>query len=182
LHCTQMGVEHGSPRIQQMFKRTTMGNDKILETAAILAKYADRTAPPQYDVIYDLAYETLDDRLATLRLIAQLPKPYKLQIFSIIYYPGTALHALAERDGLIMDEKSEIYDRMFFERHDSYTSTLLFMCRTGQFPHQLLKALTSDPVVKVMTSDYLEPAGRVAKKGIKVLRRIKNSPFIERTN
>jgi hypothetical protein len=28
LMCIQMGVEHGSPRIQKMFKRSTMGNDK----------------------------------------------------------------------------------------------------------------------------------------------------------
>ena len=140
LMCIQMGLEHGSPRIQRMFKRSTMGNDKIIRTAEILTRYADRTAPPQYDVIYDLAYETMEDKLYTLRVISDLPKPYRLQVFSVIYYPGTSLHTIAERDGLINDEKAEIYDRMFFERHDSYTNTLLFLARSGKFPHPVLKA------------------------------------------
>ncbi|MDP6931756.1 MAG: radical SAM protein [Myxococcota bacterium] len=180
LHCIQMGVEHGSPRIQKMFKRSTMGNDKILRSAEIIARYADRTAPPQYDVIYDLAYETLEDKLHTLRLISDLPKPYRLQVFSVIYYPGTSLHTLAERDGLINDEKAEIYDRMFFERHDSYTNTLLFLARSGKFPHPLLKALIDERVVKVMTSDYLEPVGEVTRKGLGVLRKILRNPAVER--
>ncbi len=180
LHCIQVGIEHGSKRIQKMFKRSTMGNDKILRTAEILAKYADRTAPPQYDVIYDLAYETLEDKLDTLRLIAKLPKPYRLQVFSVIYYPGTSLHAVALRDGLVNDEKAEIYDRMFFERHDSYTNTLLFLARTGKFPGRLLEALVDRRVVDVMTSDYAAPAGEVAKVALRGLRRALRNPAIER--
>jgi radical SAM superfamily enzyme YgiQ (UPF0313 family) len=180
LHCIQMGFEHGSPRIQKMFKRSTMGNDKIIRSAEIFAKYADRTAPPQYDIIYDLAYETMEDKINTLRTISQLPKPYRLQVFSIIYYPGTSLHTLAEQDGLIDNEKAEIYDRMFFERHDNYTNTLLFLARSGKFPHSLLKALTDDRVVKAMTSDYAEPAGNLAKKGFALARQILHNPAVER--
>jgi len=180
LMCIQMGVEHGSPRIQKMFKRSTMGNDKIIRSAEIITKYADRTAPPQYDVIYDLAYETTEDKLHTLRLISDLPKPYRLQVFSVIYYPGTSLHTIAERDGLVNDEKAEIYDRMFFERHDSYTNTLLFLAKTGKFPHPLLKLLIDERVVEVMTSDYMEPAGLVAKRGMKWLRKVMRNPAIER--
>ncbi len=180
LHCIQMGIEHGSPRIQKMFKRSTMGNEKILRTAEILAKYADRTAPPQYDIIYDLAYETMEDKLNTLRLVARLPKPYRLQVFSVIYYPGTALHTLASRDGLISDEKAEIYDRMFFERHDSYTNTLLFLAKSGRFPSPLLEKLIDERVVKVMTSDYMAPAGEVARKALGLARRVLRNPAVER--
>ncbi len=180
LHCIQMGVEHGSKRIQKMFKRSTMGNDKILKSAEIITKYADRTAPPQYDLIYDLAYETMEDKLDTLRLVSELPKPYRLQVFSVIYYPGTSLHTLASRDGLVNDEKAEIYDRMFFERHDSYTNTLLFLARSGRFPHSLLKVLIDRRVVDVMTSDYMAPAGNVAKQAIHSLRQALRSPAVER--
>ena len=180
LMCIQMGLEHGSPRIQKMFKRSTMGNEKIIKTAEILAKYADRTAPPQYDVIYDLAYETMEDKLHTLRVISDLPKPFRLQVFSVIYYPGTSLHTIAERDGLITDEKAEIYDRMFFERHDSYTNTLLFLARSGKFPSRLLKVLIDEQVVNVMTSDYMEPAGRVAKKAMGFARKVIRNPALER--
>ncbi len=180
LHCIQMGVEHGSKRIQKMFKRSTMGNDKVLKSAEIITKYTDRTAPPQYDLIYDLAYETMEDKLDTLRLVSELPKPYRLQVFSVIYYPGTSLHTLASRDGLVNDEKAEIYDRMFFERHDSYTNTLLFLARSGKFPHGLLKILIDRRVVDVMTSDYLAPAGTAAKSAIHSLRQALRSPVVAR--
>lgn len=176
----QMGLEHGSPRIQKMFKRSTMGNDKILKSAEVIAKYADRTAPPQYDVIYDLAYETVEDKLNTLRVISELPKPYRLQVFSVIYYPGTSLHTLASQDGLVNDEKAEIYDRMFFERHDSYTNTLLFLARSGRFPHPLLKALIDPRVVQLMSSDYMSPLGDVAKKSMGFLRKALRNPAVER--
>lgn len=176
----QMGLEHGSSRIQKMFKRSTMGNDKILKSAEVITKYADRTAPPQYDVIYDLAYETMEDKLNTLRVISDLPKPYRLQVFSVIYYPGTSLHTLASQDGLVNDEKAEIYDRMFFERHDSYTNTLLFLARSGRFPHPLLKALIDPRVVELMSSDYVAPLGDVAKKSMGFLRKALRNPAIER--
>lgn len=180
LMCIQMGVEHGSPRIQKMFKRSTMGNDKIIKSAEVITRYTDRTAPPQYDVIYDLAYETTEDRLNTLRLISDLPKPYRLQVFSVIYYPGTSLHTIAARDGLVNDEKAEIYDRMFFERHDSYTNTLLFLARSGRFPHSLLKLLIDERVVEFMTSDYMAPAGTMATQLFTFLRKVMRNPAIER--
>jgi radical SAM superfamily enzyme YgiQ (UPF0313 family) len=180
LHAIQVGIEHGSPRIQELFRRSQMGNERILETARILARYTDRTAPPQYDVIYDVAWETLEDRLETLRLIARLPKPYRLQIFTIVYYPGTALHGLAVRDGFVVDERAEIYDRMFFERHDSYANTLLFLTRTGRFPHPLLDLLARDDVARFFTSPALDPVGDALKRGLGLARRLKNGAALAR--
>jgi len=180
LMCIQMGVEHGSKRIQKIFRRSTMGNEKIIKSAEIITKFADRTAPPQYDVIYDLPYETLDDKLDTLRLISELPKPYKLQAFSVIFYPGTSLHTLAMRDGLVNDEKKEIYDKMYFERTDSYTNTLLYLTRSGYFPHGLLKVLIDKRVVNVMTSDYMRPASKITKRALHTVRSILNNPVLTR--
>ncbi|MCB9759605.1 MAG: B12-binding domain-containing radical SAM protein [Alphaproteobacteria bacterium] len=180
LHCIQMGIEHGSPRIQKMMKRSTMGNDKILRSAEIITKYADRTAPPQYDIIYDLPYETLDDKLDTLRLISELPKPYRLQAFSVIFYPGTSLHTLATRDGLVHDEKAEIYDKMYFEKNDTYTNVLLYLSKSGRMPHPVLKALIDPRVVRVATSDYARPFASIAKAGIGRMRALLRNPAVER--
>ncbi|MCB9746611.1 MAG: B12-binding domain-containing radical SAM protein [Alphaproteobacteria bacterium] len=180
LHCIQMGIEHGSPRIQKMMKRSTMGNDKILRSAEIIAKYADRTAPPQYDIIYDLPYETLEDKLDTLRLIAQLPKPYRLQAFSVIFYPGTSLHTLAMKDGLVHDEKAEIYDKMYFEKNDTYTNVLLYLAKSGRMPHSVLRALIDERVVHAATSDYARPFAALAKTGIGRVRRMLRNPALER--
>ena len=180
LHCTQMGIEHGSKRIQKLMKRSTMGNDKVLRSAEILTKYADRTAPPQYDIIYDLPYETLDDKLDTLRLVAELPKPYRLQAFSVIFYPGTSLHTLAMRDGLVQDEKDEIYDKMYFEKNDTYTNVLLYLAKSGRFPSSLLKVLIDKRVAEAATSDYARPFASMAKLGVGKLRALLRNPALER--
>ena len=176
----QMGIEHGSPRIQSLFQRGGMSNEEILRAAHLVARYTDRIQPPQYDLVYGLDYETLDDRLDTLRLIARLPKPYRLQVFSIVYYPGTALHSLAVRDGLIVDERDEIYDRMYSERHDSYTNTLLFLARGGRFPHRLLEVLASRGVARAMTSDRLAPAGAAVRALLGGFRRVARNPAVAR--
>ena len=157
-----------------------MGNDKVLRSAEILTKYADRTAPPQYDIIYDLPYETLDDKLDTLRLVAELPKPYRLQAFSVIFYPGTSLHTLAMRDGLVQDEKDEIYDKMYFEKNDTYTNVLLYLAKSGRFPSSLLKVLIDKRVAEAATSDYARPFASMAKLGVGKLRALLRNPALER--
>lgn len=173
--CIQMGIEHGSPRIRAMFGRSDQGDAAILEAARILAAHAQRsggprTAPPHYDVIYDVPGETLDDRLATLRLVARLPRPYRLQVFALVLYPGTALYSEAVARGFIQVEKAE--DRTFFERHDSYANTLLFLARTGRFPSALLTFLAQDDVARVLTGRALAPAGKAARVALRAARRI----------
>jgi hypothetical protein len=69
---------------------------------------------------------------------------------------------------------------MYSERKDGYTNTLLFLARSGRFPHRLLDALTDERVVRVMTSEGMEPAGEVVKKGIRRFRSLLRNPTLER--
>jgi len=62
---------------------------------------------------------------------------------------------------------------MFFERHDSYANTLLFLSRTGRFPHPLLKLLTRPKLAQAMTSETMAPVGDAAKAAMRGLRRAK---------
>jgi hypothetical protein len=101
-------------------------------------------------------------------------------VFSVIYYPGTALHTLAVQDGLVYDEKAEIYDRMFSERHDSYTNTLLFLARSGKMPTPVLKAAIHPGVVAFATSDYAAPLGDVAQSALRTFRRVARNPSLSR--
>ncbi|MBT3220673.1 MAG: radical SAM protein [Proteobacteria bacterium] len=165
LLCIQMGIEHGSERMRRLFNRP-MKTERILKTAGIIAKYAHRTAPPQYDLLCDIPYETRQDQLETLRLVSQLPKPYRLQVFSVVFYPGTSLYAAALADNLIVDEKSQIYDHMFSVRRDSYENTLLSLSRSGQFPHPLLKLLIHPAAVDLAHSRASRPLSKLVKTGL----------------
>ncbi len=180
LHTVQMGIETGSKQTQALFKRTSMNNERILKAAEIIAKYCDRTAPPQYDFIYDIPWETVEDQRETLRLIADMPKPFRLQAFSLILYPETGIYQQAVKDNLIVDEKTEIYNRMFSRREDKYFNTLLFLSQNGKFPSKVLKFLIDERVSNVLTSKPMEPVGNVTKKALMFTRKYLRNSTLKR--
>ena len=93
-----MGVESGSKRIQELFNRKQMDNERLMKAFRIINKYKDRMYPPSYDFILDVPYETDMDKVDSLKLIAEIPKPFHLQPFSLVLYPGTKLYEQA-REG-----------------------------------------------------------------------------------
>ena len=56
----------------------------------------------------------------------------------------------------------------------------MFLARSGKFPHPLLKFLIDERVVTLATSDYMAPAGELAKRTFSVLRKVLRNPAIER--
>jgi radical SAM superfamily enzyme YgiQ (UPF0313 family) len=117
--------------------------------------------PPSYDFILDVPYETDQDVVESLRLIARIPKPFQLQPFALVLYPGTKLHEMATRDGLVGDERREIYAKSYTMREGNYLNLLITLARGGKFPGPLLKLLVSDPAVAVLNSRPLRPLFRL---------------------
>lgn len=84
-----MGLQSGSDRVlTDVYGRRALQDD-FVRAAAIVNKLK---IAAYYDVIFDNPLETEDDRLDTLLTVAKLPRPYFLQIFSLVVYPGTALY------------------------------------------------------------------------------------------
>jgi len=156
LYCIQMGLETGSSRIQAIFNRKYMPNEKMLKAAKIINKYNHKMLPPHYDLIIDVPYETDEDKLDTLKLILDLPKPYNLQPFSLVIYPETELYIMAEKDGLIKDEKIQIYNKMYSTREENYLNLLIVMCKNGKFPHPLLRVLISKPALLLLNNRFMK--------------------------
>lgn len=161
----QMGVESGSPKMQAIFNRKHMPNDKMMNAIRVLNKYRDRMAPPSYDFLMDVPGETDDDRVASLRFIADIPKPYRLQPFTLILYPGTKLHEQAVADGLISNERDEIYNKTYTMREPTYLNLLMALCKNGRFPSPLLKIMLARPALRVFNSPLLAPVFRALFKG-----------------
>jgi radical SAM superfamily enzyme YgiQ (UPF0313 family) len=170
----QMGVETGSARIQEIFNRKAMSNERVLKAARIINKYRDRMFPPSYDFILDIPYETNQDKIDTIRLIADLPKPYKLQPFSLVLSPGTELYEMAKRDGFIGNERREMYSKTWAMREMSYFNFLIMLSKNGRFPSPLLRLLTTRPLVAVMNSALLRP---LYKRVYGLLRTVKRALF-----
>ena len=158
----QMGVQTGSPRIQALFNRQAMGNDRMLAAMAIVNAYKDRMLPPSYDFILDTPYETLEDRLESVRFIAKIPKPFRLQPFSLVLYPGTKLAAMAAADGLLADERRDVYTKSYTMRRPDYVNFLILLAKGGRFPSRLLALCAAGPVARVLSAGALSPLWRLA--------------------
>ena len=153
----QMGIQSGSSRIQELFNRKMQSNERILKAAHIINRYKGKMFPPSYDFILDVPYENTQDKVESLKLISQLPKPFKLQPFSLVLYPGTKLYQMAKKDGFIVDEKRDIYTKTYTMSKLNYLNVLILLSKTGKFPSQLLRIMLTAPVLKVLNSKLFEP-------------------------
>ena len=168
----QMGVESGSKKIQVLFNRKQMDNERLMKAFLIINKYKDRILPPRYDFILDVPYETDVDKIENLKLIAKIPKPFHIQAFSLVLYPRTKLYEQAKMDGLIADEKKEIYNRSYAAPDLNYLNLLISVSKNGRFPSAFLKFLVSPPIVKILNNGYLRPFFRYLYLSLKNINRL----------
>jgi anaerobic magnesium-protoporphyrin IX monomethyl ester cyclase len=139
-----MGIESGAERIQEMYDRK-FPNEMILQAAGVINEFKDQIARPMYDLITDNPYETAYDHFETLQLINRLPKPYKLSLFSLIFYPGTGLRDRAIEDGFITGEETDIYENNFQMIQPTYYNFAL-MCHSMNFSQPILNILANRKV------------------------------------
>ncbi len=123
----QMGVQTGSHRIQKLYNRL-IPNEKIISAVNLLNKYRDRMVPPSYDFIIDSPWETSEDIIETLQLLRKFPRPYRLQLFSLVIFPETALYHRAEKDGLDR-ELNSTRRKEYHRRKASYANIVLGLYR-----------------------------------------------------
>jgi len=90
LNRVRMGIQSGSERILEFYKRPTPVL-RIKESTEILNRYRKFMIPPAYDIIVDCPVESRDDTLATLDLIYEMPRPFTLNIHSLRVIPNTDL-------------------------------------------------------------------------------------------
>lgn len=153
----QMGVESASVRMQELFNRKMMHNERMMKAIRIINSFKDSLYPPSYDFLLDVPGETDNDIIDSLRFISDIPKPYRLQPFELIPYPGTEIYRLAKEKGLIEDEHRQIYNRSYTMRKATYLNLLFALCRTGRFPHLLLKILISRPALICFNNKPAQP-------------------------
>ncbi len=153
LRCIQVGIETGSESTKKLYLRR-VSNDRIIKTAQTLNKFANRIYPPIYDFIVDNPYETDEDLSETVKLILSFPKPYELNIFSLVLFPGTELYEKAIKDGLIKDEVEEIYRKRWVDRKRDYFNILFSLLRKRYIPRIFLKVLCSRMAIKLFNKRF----------------------------
>jgi anaerobic magnesium-protoporphyrin IX monomethyl ester cyclase len=152
----QMGIESASAGIQELYARKSMNNARMKKAIAIINQFKGKMSAPSYDFLVDVPWETTQDKVDNLRFISEIPKPFRIQPFTLILYPGTRLYAIAKENGMIGDEMKDIYNKTYVMREPNYLNLLLVLSRNGKFPSGLLRLLISAPFLAIFNSDAMK--------------------------
>ncbi|MFP5259356.1 MAG: B12-binding domain-containing radical SAM protein, partial [Acidobacteriota bacterium] len=177
----EMGIQTGSARMREMFGRPE-DDATVIAGANLLSARRDKLLPPDYHVIIDAPWETPEDLLDTVRLLARLPKPFGLAIASLVYFPETELYRRAMAEGRIHHEETEIYRRPFYiAPRRSYPAFLLYLLTFQHIPARVYAALLAPGTVRLLSrlnpvwlyklAYLVGEALRLATKGVTALRR-----------
>lgn len=145
---TEMGIQTGSEEVKKMYRRV-VSNQKMIDAAALINRYDSKMLIPDYHVILDNPWETKEDVLDTLRLLLRLPGKFKLQLSSLIFFPGTELNERARKEGILKDELTEVCRKPFTFPKGTYLNYLIFLSGFPLVPRCLLRLLCSDTLVSI---------------------------------
>ncbi len=151
LYFTEMGIQTGSKRIKKMYRRVEP-NQKIIDAATLLHKYESKMIVPEYHVILDNPWETKEDVLDTLKLLLRLPGKFKLQISSLIFFPGTELNEKARQEGLLKDELKEVCRKPFTFPKGTYLNYLIYLSGFPAIPRWFLRLVSNNVFVNLLHS------------------------------
>ncbi|MBI5376227.1 MAG: B12-binding domain-containing radical SAM protein [Candidatus Schekmanbacteria bacterium] len=149
----QMGIETASEATRKIYNRT-ITNSKVMESAYAINKFNGRLMP-YYDFITDNPYEKKEDFLTTLRFAANLPRPYYLQIFSLVLFPGTQLYYRALKEGLIKESDiMKMFRKQFHFEKKNYMNFMLHLINIP-LPKFVFSILLSDFAVWVLDRESI---------------------------
>lgn len=131
-----MGLQSGSDYIlTDVYHRRSLVDD-FLKAAAIIRKM---NVAAYYDVILDNPFETDADRLDTIAVLTAVPRPYFLQLFSLVLFPGTVLYGR-----MIKESGAAPTEYLIHNYHDYRKTDLNRLIRvSGYLPALLVRSLAS---------------------------------------
>jgi radical SAM superfamily enzyme YgiQ (UPF0313 family) len=164
-----MGIQTGSSNMQKLYKRR-IPNQKVLEAAKIINQFKSRLIPPWYDFIIDNPYEQIEDTIETFKLLAKLPQPFVLHMFSLVFFPGTSLYLKAREDGIITDDERQIYNNTLDVLNLNYLTVVFYCYKYNRYlPAFIAPFLSNRFLVKIFTHRLCEP---IIKKFLWVAKRV----------
>jgi radical SAM superfamily enzyme YgiQ (UPF0313 family) len=148
----EMGIQTGSEKTRKLYRRKE-SNKQILNATQLLKKYSHLLLPPDYHIIIDNPWETDEDVLETVKLLYQIPKPYGLCIASLVFFPKTDLYEKALKEGLILNETTDIYRKPFYiPPKKNYVNFLIYLFTFKHFPRWIIAILIKDSLVKRLSA------------------------------
>jgi anaerobic magnesium-protoporphyrin IX monomethyl ester cyclase len=99
----KFGIEAGTDDIRNRVFNRSGKNSEILKLAREIDRYGIKA---RYDLILDNPYDSVDSLKETLRLLLELPKPPRFNLYALQYFPDYPLSRRAVADGHISEEEA----------------------------------------------------------------------------
>lgn len=137
LYRVLMGIQTGSERLNRNVYKRLIPNETVLKAAHLLNKYKEDLQYPTYQFIISNPYETSDDLMETIRFLQKLPRPYTLEVSSLVFFPGCELCVKAKNDSLIHNFEDTRHNIDYYDEQkhlklkmkNVYLNTLIFCMR-----------------------------------------------------
>ena len=160
-----LGVESGSERTKKEVFERPISNELVLRASQAIKPHPS-VAPCCFFIIGN-PYEQQRDLLDTLDLMTRMAYPYYVNMYNLVFFPGSDLFDRAVRDGIIGGPHDSGYELHFraglkFRRHawkrrNLYLNGLLFLTegkvthrRLGLLPRRLIPFLVRPAVIDYM--------------------------------
>ncbi len=152
----EMGIQSGSERTRVHDYGRSTPNQAIMHAMKLFQKYE---VYPWIDIIFDNPYEAAEDLLETIKLLVELPKPFKLGSFGLEFLPGTPLAERAGRDYLVDVDTNEknFHNRKVARGKHIYLNSLIRLMagkctatHLGAIPTARISTLTCPEVIDFM--------------------------------
>jgi radical SAM superfamily enzyme YgiQ (UPF0313 family) len=121
----------------------------VVAAVKLLAPYRHKVEQC-FDFIFDNPWETEEAQVESIEFILSMKKPVTVYTFSLTLYPGTALYELGKKDGIIKDEKEQVYakDHMVLANH--YLNTVCILYTKFNMPKPFIRWLLKHRQNKIL--------------------------------
>jgi anaerobic magnesium-protoporphyrin IX monomethyl ester cyclase len=132
----RMGIQSGSERILQFYRRPTP-IPRVEEAATVIAEFSRYHINPAYDIIVDNPIETRQDVIDTLELIYRLARPFTCNIFSLRVIPNTVLEQQMKESGIDLEQ----IDANYLKLRPTWANVVLFTLLVVRPPRRVFNWL-----------------------------------------
>jgi len=122
----RMGIQTAGERTKVLYKRPHT-NEEVENAVIMVNDHKDKIKKVFYDIILDSPWDTEQDNMETLMFLSKLPTPYVLNLFSLVFYPGTDLYRKAKKEGIVKNDIEDIYHRYYHGCKPTYLNSLHFL-------------------------------------------------------
>ncbi len=142
----KMGIQSGCERVRRFVFARVGETDKVIKEAVKVLHeiYRGRI---NYYMITDNPYESEDELIESIRFTSKIPRPFSLSLYSLNFYPGTALYNRALRDKIIIN-KDETLQESTMEMKNTYLNKVFIALRHFALPPFVVKIMTNKKIYK----------------------------------